>query len=67
MKFAAYLGNEHCKVRLTPFYDTRAEAHGAARAAGHLTAFVAPCANWQEHMRWNVQRVGMYKDCPVAE
>jgi len=67
MKFAAYNGNDHCKVRVTTFFDTRAEAADAAKAAGHLTAFVAPCANWKEHMKWNIERVGNYASCPVDE
>lgn len=67
MKFAAYVGNDHANIRLTPFFDTRAEAQAAARAAGHLTAFTAPCANWQEHQRWNTERRGMYAQCPVVE
>lgn len=66
-KFAAYNGNDFCKIRVTPFFDTRAEAASAARNAGELIAFTAPCANWQEHMRWNQERVGNYRDCPVTE
>ena len=67
MKFAAYNGNDFCKVRITPFFDSRAEAAAAAKSAGHLTAFTAPCANWQEHQRWNAERVGNYASCPVQE
>lgn len=67
MKYAAYAGNDFCKVRLTPFFDTREEARAAANMANHLSAFIAPCANWQEHMKWNSERVGNYAQCPVTE
>ena len=67
MKFAAYNGNDFVKVRVTPFFDTRAEAQQAARDRAELTAFTAPCANWEEHQRWNAARVGNYAQCPVAE
>ena len=66
-KFAAYAGNDFCKVRLTPFFDSRADAAAAAKCAGHLTAFTAPCANWKEHQEWNKQKVGNYAQCQVAE
>lgn len=67
MRFAAYVGNDHAKIRVTPFFDTRTEAKEAAITRGHLESFVAPCANWKEHMKWNKQRIGMYKECPVTE
>lgn len=67
MKYAAYTGNQHLSIRLTPFFDSRAEARQAALDQGHTTAWVAPCANWQEHQRWNRERVGNYASCPVQE
>lgn len=67
MKYAAYIGNVHCKIRLTPFFDTREEAIACAKSLGHLTVFAAPCANWQEHQAWNAARVGNYALWPVTE
>lgn len=66
-KYAAYNGNDFCKIRVTPFFNTRSEASEAARKVGELAAFTAPCANWQEHMKWNTERVGNYASCPVVE
>jgi hypothetical protein len=60
VKFAGYVGNEHVQVRKTPFFDTRAEVVGEFD-------FIAPCANWREHQRWNRDRVGNYAQCPVVE
>lgn len=60
-KFAGYVGNQHMAVRVTPFFDRPAEV------TGEKFAFVAPCTNWEEHQRWNQERVGNYAQCPVAE
>jgi hypothetical protein len=67
MMIAAYVGNKHAKVRVTPFFATHEEARNAAVSSGHLEAFTQECANWQEHQRWNRERVGMYATCPVQE
>jgi hypothetical protein len=66
-KIAAYVGNKHAKARVTPFFDTHEEARKVAIQAGHLEAFTQECANWQEHQRWNSERVGMYASMPVQE
>ncbi len=59
-KYAGYTGNLHCKIRTTPFFDSYAEVKGDFE-------FKAECANWQEHQRWNQERVGNYAQCPVQE
>jgi hypothetical protein len=64
---AAYVGNKHAKVRVTPFYVTHQEARNAAVASGHLDTFTQECANWQEHQRWNRERVGMYAHSTVTD
>jgi len=66
-KFAAHVGNLHASARVTPFFDTAAEAMQAAANTDHGSTFVRECANWQEHQRWNAQRVGNYAQMPVAE
>lgn len=60
VKFAGYVGNKHLRIRVTPFFDSAAEVKGAHE-------FIAECGNWQEHQRWNAQRVGNYAQCPVQE
>lgn len=64
---AAYVGNKHAKVRVTPFYGTHQEARDSASANGHLNVFTQECANWSEHQRWNRERIGMYAQNPVTE
>ena len=66
-KIAAFVGNCHASARVTAFFDTHAEARAAAAKSGHQSTWTRPVANWVEHMRWNTERVGMYKDMPVAE
>jgi hypothetical protein len=60
VKYAGYVGNKHCAVRVTQFFNKASEVAGSFE-------FTAPCANWKEHQRWNQQRVGNYASCPVAE
>ena len=60
IKYAGYVGNKHCRIRVTPFFDSRAEVRGDFE-------FTAECANWQEHQRWNKERAGNYAQCPVQE
>lgn len=60
VKYAGYVGNKHLSIRVTPFFNSAAEVDGEFE-------FTAPCANWQEHQRWNQQRVGNYAQCPVQE
>lgn len=68
MKYAGHNGNKHFAVRVTPFFDSAAEVWAHARLSALTNVdFVAPCANWQEHMRWNKERVGNYANCPVQE
>ena len=67
MKYAAYVGNDFCKIRVTPFFDTIPEARAAGAKTDHGVSFVAPCSNWPEHQRWNAARVGNYATCPVQE
>ncbi len=67
MKYAAHVGNKHASARITPFFDTAAEARAAASKTDHSDAWIAPCSNWAEHMEWNRRRVGMYAAMPVEE
>lgn len=60
MKYAGYVGNKHLKIRTTRFFDTEKEVVGNFE-------FVKPCANWEQQMEWNRQRVGNYATCPVEE
>ena len=60
VKFAGYVGNKHLRIRTTAFFD-RPDA-----VQGNFD-WVAECGNWQEHQRWNAQRVGNYAACPVQE
>lgn len=39
----------------------------AASKTDHGVTFIRECANWEEHQRWNAQRVGMYAQMPVTE
>lgn len=66
-KFAAHVGNHHASARVTPFFDSPAEATAAAAKTDHGVTFVTACSNWEEHQRWNAQRVGMYAQMPVVE
>ena len=59
-KYAGYVGNKHLRIRVTPFFDSELEVRGDFE-------FIAPCGNWDEHLRWNQQRVGNYAQCPVQE
>lgn len=67
MKYAAYVGNKHAAARVTPFFDSIPEARAAASTTDHGDTWVAPCSNWQEHMKWNCNREGMYASMPVTE
>ena len=67
IRYAAHTGNMHCSIRVTPFFDTIAEARAAGDATDHDQTVVKPTANWEEHQRWNQQRVGNYASCPVIE
>jgi hypothetical protein len=60
IKYAGYVGNKHLRIRVTPFFD-------AASAVRGKFEFIDVCANWQEHQRWNQQRVGNYAACPVLD
>jgi hypothetical protein len=66
-KFASHVGNIHASARVTPFFDTAEEARQAAAKTDHSVTFVRECANWQEHQKWNQQRIGNYKQMPVSE
>jgi urease accessory protein UreE len=66
-KFAAHIGNLHASARVTPFFGSAAEAMAAASKTDHDATFIRECANWEEHQRWNTQRVGMYAQMPVNE
>ena len=66
-KFAAFIGNIHASARVTAFFDTPAEARQAAAKTEHGSTVVREISNWKEHMKWNVERVGMYECFPVAE
>lgn len=60
VKYAGYVGNKHLRIRVTPFFCA------ASEVAGNFE-FIAECGNWQEHQRWNQERVGNYAQCPVQE
>jgi len=64
---AAFVGNMHASARVTPFYPTHAEAREAAKKLGFLETFTREISNWAEHKKWNIERVGMYAQMPVAE
>jgi len=66
-KYAAWTGNDHLCIRVTPFFDTIQEAREAGDRTDHFQTVVKPTGNWQEHQRWNQQRVGNYAACPVNE
>ncbi|WP_075588317.1 hypothetical protein [Rhodoferax antarcticus] len=59
-KYAGYIGNGHITIRTTPFFDS-------ADAVIGKFDYVQKCGNWQEHMKWNAERVGMYATAPVTE
>ena len=60
VKFAGYVGNKHLSIRVTPFFNSAAEVTGNFE-------WIAECANWEEHMKWNKERAGNYASCPVEE
>lgn len=66
-KFAAHIGNLHATARVTPFFDTPAQARTAASRMGYDSTFVRECANWQEHQTWNMERIGSYAEMQVIE
>jgi hypothetical protein len=66
-KFAAHIANIHCGIRMTPFFDTAAEAREFAASNKIEFNCIRETANWKEHQAWNAARVGNYASCPVAE
>lgn len=66
-KYAAYVGNTNCRIRVSPFFDSIPEAREAGDKTDHAQTVVMPCGNWQEHKKWNRERVGNYADMPVNE
>lgn len=66
-KFAVFCGSQHYAYRVTPFFDTAADAWRAHTMSGEDYAIVRPVANWREHQAWNVERRGIYRNHPVKE